>query len=62
MFWLGSDGSPMTVYRTTSLGIQGQRQVTAGVTRQRGPQDYSKDSFERKKNNFGLGLFGGDQP
>jgi hypothetical protein len=34
MFWLGSGGSPMTVYRTTSLRIQGQRQVTAGVTRQ----------------------------
>jgi hypothetical protein len=51
----------MTVYRTASLEIQGQRQV-APVLLGGGRQDYSKDSFGRKKNNFGLGQFDGDQP
>jgi hypothetical protein len=30
--------------------------------RQRRDKLYSKDSLDRKKNDFGLGLSGGDQP
>jgi hypothetical protein len=60
MFWLGSGGSPLTVYRTTSLRIQGQRQVTAGVST--ADRKTVRTVSNEKKNDFGVGLCGGDQP